>query len=100
MLREALTNARRHSGARNVRVAVRISEDEDKLLAEVEDDGRGFDSAGEDQPAAAAVGGVGTRGMAERARLRGGDLKIESEPGRGTKVSLVVPLEKDPRDKP
>ena len=100
MLREALTNARRHSGARNVRVAVRISEDEDKLLAEVEDDGRGFDPAGEDHPAAAAVGGVGTRGMAERARLCGGDLKIESEPGRGTKVSLVVPLEKDPQDKP
>ena len=99
VLREALTNARRHSGARNVRVAVRISEDEDKLLAEVEDDGRGFDPAGEDHPAAAAVGGVGTRGMAERARLYGGDLKIESEPGRGTKVSLVVPLEKDPQDK-
>ena len=99
MLREALTNARRHSGARNVRVAVRISEDEDKLLAEVEDDGRGFDPAGEDDPAAAGVGGVGTRGMAERARLYGGDLKIESEPGRGTKVSLVLPLEKDPQDK-
>ena len=92
VLREALTNVRRHSGARNVQVTVQTSEVENKLLAKVEDDGRGFDPAEEEPSATAGVGGVGTRGMVERVRLLGGDLKIESEPGRGTKVSLEVPL--------
>jgi len=82
VLQEALTNARRHSGAKRVSVSLR-TEGED-LLIEVSDDGAGF---GPDvQP------GVGFASMRERAALGGGLLEIESEEGRGTSVRLRVPL--------
>ena len=88
---EALTNARRHSGARNVRVAIWTSEE--RLWAEVEDDGRGFDPA---KPSTAATGGgTGIRGMRERARVLGGDLEIESAPGGGARVRFEVALKED-----
>jgi len=91
---EALTNARRHSRARNVQVAAGASDD--KLWAEISDDGRGFDLAKE----SSATGGVGIRGIRERARLLGGNLKIESQPGQGTKVSFEVPLHKETEEEP
>jgi DNA-binding NarL/FixJ family response regulator/two-component sensor histidine kinase len=87
---EALTNARRHSGARNVRVAVRASEE--KLWAEVEDNGWGFDPV--ERPSEITAG-MGTRGLRERARALGGVLKIESQPGKGTKVRFELALERD-----
>ncbi len=52
----------------------------------VEDDGRGFTF---DQ----ASRGLGMGGMRERALLVGGDLRIESRPGVGTRVRLLVPIE-------
>ena len=87
---EALTNARRHSGARNIRVAVWTSGD--MLYAEVEDDGRGFDPAAE--PPATASGGAGLKGMRERARAIGGVLRVESEPAMGTKVRFEMLLKR------
>ena len=92
MIGEALTNVRRHSGAKNVRVGVGITGE--KLWAEVSDDGRGFDPAQEENPegALSATGGLGIRGMRERARAIGGDLKIESDPETGTRVRFEMPL--------
>ena len=91
ILAEALTNVRRHSGARMVRVSVGTSGE--KLWAEVEDDGRGFHMAQEESEAAAsASGGLGIRGMRERARAVGGDLQIESDPETGTRVRFEMPL--------
>jgi PAS domain S-box-containing protein len=86
ILQEALANVRRHSGARRVRVAVGVSVS--KLWAEVSDDGEGFDPTEEH-------GGMGTRGMRERARALGGDLEIKSKPGQGTKVRFEVALRAD-----
>jgi PAS domain S-box-containing protein len=82
ILQEALTNARRHSGAKRVSVTLKL-EGED-LVAEVSDDGRGF------RPD--TVPGVGQSSMRERATLIGGELEIESQPGQGTSVRLRVPL--------
>ena len=82
ILQEALTNARRHSGARRVSVTLKL-EGED-LLAEVSDDGQGFGPG--------SVPGVGMSSMRERATLIGGELEIESQPGQGTSVRLRVPL--------
>jgi PAS domain S-box-containing protein len=84
VVREALTNVRRHSGAENVSVSLRTEGDE--LIAEVSDDGRGF--------GAEVRTGGGTRSMRERAAALGGRLKVESEPGRGTTVRLRVPKTK------
>jgi PAS domain S-box-containing protein len=82
VLREALTNARRHSGAKSVTVT--LGTEGGDLVAEVSDDGRGFGREAE-------VGG-GTRSMRERAAAVGGGLRIESEPGEGTTVRLRGPL--------
>jgi two-component system, NarL family, sensor histidine kinase UhpB len=80
---EALSNATRHSGADHVAVRLRrYSEDGVKL--EVTDDGRGF-AFDESE------GGLGIAGMRERALLIGAKLTIESRPGRGTTIRLVVP---------
>jgi PAS domain S-box-containing protein len=93
---EALTNARRHSGARNVRVGVWTSEDEKLLWVEVKDDGQGFDVAEEPSIATtAAAGGMGIRGMYERAHALGGELKIESKPDEGTKLRFELALKKE-----
>jgi PAS domain S-box-containing protein len=90
---EALTNARRHSGAENV--WVRVWSSEGKLYAEVSDDGRGFDVSEEPSATPTFRGGIGIRGMNERAHLLGGELKIESEPGNGTKVLFELALEQE-----
>ena len=80
---EALTNAARHSGAAQIAVTLR-RDDENGIELEVADDGRGF--AFDD-----SEGGLGIAGMRERALLIGGELTIESRPGRGTTVRLTVP---------
>jgi DNA-binding NarL/FixJ family response regulator len=93
IVREALANVRRHSEARHVRVAAGASKG--KLWAEVSDDGRGFDP--KEAPA-----GMGTKGMRERAHALGGELKIISKPGEGTKVRFELDLErkgKEPEEK-
>jgi signal transduction histidine kinase len=82
VIQEALTNARRHSGAK--RISVRLRTEGEDLLAQVSDDGVGF---GTDVPP-----GVGFASMRERAALVGGHLEIESEEGRGTNVRLRIPL--------
>jgi PAS domain S-box-containing protein len=88
VIQEALTNARRHSGARNVRVSLRVEEGD--LVAEVADDGRGFGE--ESDP------GVGMSSMRERALRLGGELEVESAPGEGTRVRLRVPMHDASRD--
>jgi PAS domain S-box-containing protein len=82
IVQEALTNARRHSGASNIQVKLRVEEDD--LVVEVTDEGRGF--------APGAVPGVGSRSMRERAMGIGGKVEIESASGQGTRVHLRVPL--------
>ena len=90
IVQEALTNVRRHSGSRNAMVS--LMTEEDLLVAEVADDGRGFDLA------VGSPAGLGTRGMRERARALKGELKIESEPSRGTKVRFEMPLKRQPEE--
>ncbi len=80
---EALSNATRHSGADRITARLRRS-DEDGVQLDVGDNGRGF-AFDESE------GGLGIAGMRERTLLIGGDLTIESRPGHGTTVRLVVP---------
>jgi signal transduction histidine kinase len=82
IIQEALVNVRRHSQARHVRVS--LWEKRGFLAAEVVDDGRGFDSD-------TAWNGVGLSAMQERVSEVGGDLDIQSVPGKGTKVLVRIP---------
>jgi two-component system, NarL family, sensor histidine kinase UhpB len=80
---EALANVARHADASSVDVDVERIGDHGVALT-VRADGRGFLPEGESN-------GLGLNGMAERARLVGGELEIDSRPGEGTALSLKVP---------
>lgn len=87
VVKEALHNALRHAGATRIEVEVRARAGE--LSVEVRDDGRGLppDAGGAERPT-----GRGLKTMRERAHRLGGRLTMESAPGAGTRVLLVVPL--------
>jgi two-component system sensor histidine kinase UhpB len=88
-VQESLTNAVRHAQPNCVSVKLDHIVAEMRLVLSVADDGRGMD--------AAAAPGFGTRGMRERVEGLGGSYAVESEPGGGTCVRLVIPLA-DARD--
>jgi signal transduction histidine kinase len=83
-VQEALANAARHSGAPLARVV--LAAKDGVLRVVVDDEGHGFD------PADMRATGLGLAGMRERAALLGAHLRVESAPGRGTRVALEVPL--------
>jgi PAS domain S-box-containing protein len=85
ILQESLSNALRHSGARAARVTVRT--EDGRVIALVEDDGRGFSA----ERAAQEGGGLGLVGMQERAVMQGGRVFVESAPGEGTRVRIELP---------
>ena len=81
---EALQNAGKHAGE-GARATMRLYEDEDALLFEVADDGPGLDPA-------RTTFGTGLTNMRDRLEAIGGDLRIESTIGRGTRVVGTIPL--------
>jgi PAS domain S-box-containing protein len=90
IVQECLTNIHRHSGSKTA--AIRIVEDDGKILVVAEDSGTGFPP---DKLRLTSDGrsGVGFRGMTERIRHLGGDLKIESN-RNGTVVTAILPLQR------
>ena len=84
VLQEALQNALKHSGSREVQVSLRGDAREIELR--VSDSGVGFDHA------ALSRHGLGLTSMTERLKLVAGRLSIESKPGGGTTVRAQVPL--------
>jgi two-component system sensor histidine kinase UhpB len=88
IVQEALTNVAKHADATGVDVAV--SRGPSDIVAVVMDDGRGFDI---DAVMSSRERGLGLFGMQERVALVGGTLRMASQPGRGTRISLSIPLE-------
>ncbi|MCL0066214.1 ATP-binding protein [Dehalococcoidia bacterium] len=86
---EALSNVTKHARATSARVKLDFGKS--LLVLEVEDDGRGFDTnagfriSGDKQ-------NLGLLGMMERAKLCGGSLKVDSAPGRGTRLRVEIPV--------
>ncbi len=94
IIQEALTNIRKHSQARNVRVM--LNNEDDLYTVLIEDDGLGMaelaeDASGELHFGRHSDGGehVGLAIMQERARRLPGEIVIESEPGEGTRIVLI-----------
>lgn len=82
LVREAVANVLRHAQASYVSITLRRSDG--IAVLKIKDDGRGFD--------ASAARGRGLHNMAERARLIGTRLQLESTPGCGTEICLELPL--------
>jgi signal transduction histidine kinase len=83
--REAVSNVARHSGARHARIALRV--DGDEAVLSVDDDGAGFDP---DQRLGS--GHFGLANLRDRSTGLAGQLTIDTEQGRGTRVIVRLPL--------
>jgi signal transduction histidine kinase len=86
--RELLTNAVRHAGARNVALSVDV--DGRHLVVCCTDDGRGMTPGRRRE--ALALGHLGLAASTERVEALGGSLEVVSEPERGTRVRVLVPV--------
>ena len=86
---EALRNVWKHSEASKARVTVEFGDD--KTVLTVKDNGKGFELPERIEDLAVA-GKLGLAGMQERAQLIGGRLTLQSEPGKGTTVTVEVPI--------
>jgi two-component system nitrate/nitrite sensor histidine kinase NarX len=89
VIQEALTNVRKHARANLARIRIASGEPGGMLTIVIEDDGRGFD------PTKTTIhrdGGFGVQTMRERIELVGGTLRVDSAPGRGTRVIAMVPM--------
>lgn len=90
VFKEAVTNVARHSGARSA--AIRLDLLGGSVTLEVADDGRGFDSGPARDLDSSLRRGRGLLNMKVRAKRMGGSLSVESKPGRGTRLVLVLPV--------
>jgi PAS domain S-box-containing protein len=90
IIQEALANVRRHAGASSARVIFAVCNGQIQIT--IEDDGRGFDPGeiGENQD-------FGLRSMRGRADMVGARLEVNSTPGKGTRVIIQVPWQKEAR---
>ena len=85
VLQEALSNVVRHAEATNV--DVRLVKDGDQLILEVHDNGKGIN-----KHEVSNTKSLGLVGMKERAMLLGGDFRVVGTRGKGTSVTVRVPL--------
>jgi signal transduction histidine kinase len=88
---EALVNVRRHSGAANVILRLSLENGAGRLV--VDDDGRGFDFTGRLVQTELDAARKGPVIIKERVRAIGGQLSIESTPGRGARLEITFPHE-------
>jgi signal transduction histidine kinase len=89
---ETLRNVEQHAHAKSIRVSLKLAGDgpgeiPKTMVLSIEDDGAGFDVA-----QAQRAGHYGLRGMHELADIIGASLSIDSEPGRGTRVAVEIPV--------
>jgi signal transduction histidine kinase len=90
MYQEMMNNILKHSQATHVMVSVVYSRS-DTFVLTITDDGVGFDVQ-QKKESGSGSSGLGLKSMRNRAKMIGADLAIQSEPGRGTKISVTVPL--------
>jgi two-component system sensor histidine kinase DegS len=92
IVQEALRNVWKHSEASRAWISVEF--DEDKATFIIQDNGKGFELPNNIDDFA-GVSKLGLVGMQERAQLIGGKLALQSEPGKGTTVTIEVPIQEN-----
>ncbi len=93
IVEEAVNNARKHS--RGAAIHVSLARQSNLFIATVQDNGPGFDLEHVTSSYSESAS-LGLQNMRERAKLIDGDLRIDTNPGRGTRVTLIAPLPKLP----
>ena len=89
VFKEALNNVIKHAGASEVRISLQSLRDSIQIL--IEDNGRGF------QPSDAATSkGNGLANMRSRLQHVGGRVEVHSEPGKGTRIEILLPVDPQP----
>jgi signal transduction histidine kinase len=83
IVQEALANVARHSLAQNVEITLLFNLDH--LILTISDDGQGFDLVSRSH-------GFGLRSMKQRAEALGGQMTIDTAPGRGTTLTANIPV--------
>jgi PAS domain S-box-containing protein len=85
---EGVNNILKHSQAKNAHIALERDVHEVRLI--IEDDGQGFDSKENSS-------GMGLKNIAERTRILGGKLKLDSTPGKGVRIEITIPISPEPK---
>ncbi len=86
IVQECLTNVIKHSEATKAKIFLSKIRGHIKII--IQDNGKGFDP--ENAIKVGNKGGLGFLGMRERLRLAHGKLNIESKPGKGSKISVII----------
>ncbi|MFC6097653.1 tetratricopeptide repeat protein [Flavobacterium qiangtangense] len=84
ILQESLQNINKYAQAENIKIEIKISGNKLKLV--VKDDGNGFSVSKKNK-------GIGLQNMLSRAEACNGNLDIKSKPGKGTTITIAVPIE-------
>lgn len=93
IVQEALSNISKHAEAQNVAVNLEFKDEEIKLY--IYDDGKGFDLESVKEKGEGINSGFGLFSMRERVELLSGEFNISSEPGKGTRLNIAIPMIKD-----
>lgn len=88
IVQEFLQNSIKHAGCKNIDVT--LTGDDEFIQLQLRDDGAGFDLK------SATGNGIGLNNMKKRTELIGGKFYLESKPGAGTKLTIEIPLPKQP----
>ncbi|MBE3572220.1 MAG: histidine kinase [Moorella humiferrea] len=88
IIQEAINNIKKHAQAASAKVKMEIQPD--KVMISISDNGRGFDlNSVQDRKDGK---GYGLIGMRERVQLLNGEMVIDTAPGKGTHISIMIPL--------
>jgi PAS domain S-box-containing protein len=83
IVQESLNNILKHARAKRARIT--LERDVHEVLLKIEDEGCGFKTG-------AGGKGLGLKNIAERVRMLGGKLKLDSQPDRGTRIEITIPI--------
>jgi signal transduction histidine kinase len=93
LVEEAINNARKHAQASLIRVRLKhLPEDEQMIFLEIADNGKGFDVNGV-LNSYEKRGSLGMINLRERAEMINAALRVQSAPGKGTRVQVIIPLD-------
>lgn len=92
LIEEAVSNARKYAEADTI--TVRIGRKNGMLIAQIQDNGVGFETNAVNANYSER-GSFGMVNMRERAELLGGTLSLESEPGKGTMITVFIPISEE-----